>query len=191
MNANGLEQLLLQSLEHERVAVEVYRAALHCVLNEALREEWEQYLAETRSHVDVLSDLCGELQVDITKDTVGRAAVRRIGSALLASIEQGWVDGDRRAAQIVACECVVLIEVKDHLNWTLLRLEVRKAFGAQSTSKLECEQMEGEEEEHLLNARSWIQALWSESLRAKSDAAEPEFGVPDELSRYLHGLVRH
>ena len=31
---------------------------LRCAIDDALRDECEQYLAETRNHVDVLSELC-------------------------------------------------------------------------------------------------------------------------------------
>ncbi len=160
----GLEELLLQSLEHELNAVEVYRAALQCALDEALREEWEQYLAETRSHVDVLTELCESLRVDFEHDTPGRMAVRRIGSAVVASIERAAADGDHAAAQLVACECVMLVETKDHLNWALLVDRIRRTFDAPAVLKLACEQMEGEEDEHLYHARSWTRDLWKERL---------------------------
>jgi hypothetical protein len=172
MDRQGLEHLLLQSLEHERCAVAVYRAALRCVIDDALREEWEQYLAETRSHVDVLSELCDAFRVDSAKDTVGRKAVRSIGAAIVASIEQALAGGDADAAQLVACECVMLVESKDHLNWALLDSRMRKTVGApQSALKLACEQMEGEEDEHLYHARSWTRELWRKRLNS---AAEPE-----------------
>ena len=160
----GLEQLLLQSLEHELNAVEVYRAALPCAVDEALREEWEQYLAETRNHVDVLTELCESLRVDFTRDTAGRKAVRQIGSAILASIERAAAENDPTIAQLVACECVMLIETKDHLNWALIGARIRKTFDAPAVLKLACEQMEGEEDEHLYHARSWTRDLWKQRL---------------------------
>lgn len=177
MNTQGLEHLLLQSLEHERGAVAVYRTALRCVVDEALREEWEQYLAETRSHVDVLVDLCTAFGVDVAKDTVGSKAVRAIGSTLVASIEQALADGDADAAQLVACECVMLVESKDHLNWALLDARVRSLFRApQAALKLACEQMEGEEDEHLYHARSWIRDLWRRRLDSTSSPMEDAGG---------------
>ena len=46
-----LKELLLQSLEHERGGVLIYRTALECVINDDLREEWEKYLTQTEKHV--------------------------------------------------------------------------------------------------------------------------------------------
>ena len=183
MKADGLEQLLLQALEHELSTIEVYQAALRCVSNDALREEWEQYLAETRSHIDVLSELCAALCVDLSRDTVGRLVVRRIGAALVDSIEHALADGDRRVAQLVACECVMLAEAKDHMNWALLCSKVRRTFGAPySNLKLACDQMEGEEDEHLLHARGWARALWADRLRTPlRTVSEPEVDPMEDL----------
>jgi len=183
MKADGLERLLLQALEHELSTVEVYQPALRCVFNDALREEWEQYLAETRSHVDVLLELCAALCIDLARDTVGRLVVRRIGSALVDSIEHALADGDRYVAQMVACECVMLAEAKDHMNWALLCSKVRRTFGAPyATLKLACDQMEGEEDEHLLHARGWVRALWADCLRTPHrTVTEREIDPTEEL----------
>ena len=129
-----------------------------------MREEWEQYLAETRNHVDVLTELCESLRVDFMRDTAGRKAVRQIGSAILASIERAAAENDPTIAQLVACECVMLIETKDHLNWALIGARIRKTFDAPAVLKLACEQMEGEEDEHLYHARSWTRDLWKQRL---------------------------
>ena len=44
MNPEQLNELLLQSLEHEMGGVKVYETALKCVVNEDLKEEWQKYL---------------------------------------------------------------------------------------------------------------------------------------------------
>ena len=50
MKQGQVKELLLQSLEHERGGVHVYEAALECVLNDDLREEFQKYLDQTRNH---------------------------------------------------------------------------------------------------------------------------------------------
>ena len=75
MNRTKLTDLLVQSLEHERGGVELYRAALKCAVNEDLRKEWEEYLSETRRHEAVLADALEQLGVDIDKATPGRQVV--------------------------------------------------------------------------------------------------------------------
>ena len=58
MNSNQLQELLLQSLEHERGGVKLYQAALLCARNASLREEWTKYLAQTEHHVQMLTETC-------------------------------------------------------------------------------------------------------------------------------------
>ncbi len=40
MNEQQMNELLLQSLEHERGGVLVYEKALECAVNEELHQEW-------------------------------------------------------------------------------------------------------------------------------------------------------
>ena len=68
-----LKELLLQSLEHERGGVLIYRIALECAVNPQLRDEWESYLDQTADHVDVLTHTCESLGLDPAR---GRPAVR-------------------------------------------------------------------------------------------------------------------
>ncbi len=46
MKQDQLNELLLQSLEHEKGGVKVYETALRCVVNKDLREEWKKYLEQ-------------------------------------------------------------------------------------------------------------------------------------------------
>lgn len=59
MKRDQVNELLLQSLEHEKGGVKIYETALRCVVNQDLRREWEKYLEQTRNHVKVLTDVCG------------------------------------------------------------------------------------------------------------------------------------
>ena len=46
--------------------------------------------------------------------------VRHIGESLVAAMEMALESGPPEAAEMVAAECVVLAETKDHLNWELI-----------------------------------------------------------------------
>src|SRR5688572_23115334 len=120
MNRKQLEELLLQSLEHEKGGVEVYTTAVRCAQNEELKEEWQKYLGETKEHVEKLQALCSELGIDVDVETPGQKVVRTIGTALVSAMELALAEGDPAAAEIVAAECVVLAETKDHLDWELI-----------------------------------------------------------------------
>jgi len=77
-----VKELLLQSLEHEKGGVKVYETALKCVINEDLKEEWEKYHQETEHHVQVLQDVCSQMQLDPEELTPGRKIVHDMGVPL-------------------------------------------------------------------------------------------------------------
>ncbi len=169
------KELLLQSLEHERGGVKVYRAALECAENEDLREEWERYLAQTEHHVQVLTDVCNAAGLDSKEQTPGSKIVHEIGAALVSAIEQAGRGDDRQAAQIVACECVVLAETKDHLDWELIGALAEKSKGAEAQALKDAyEEVEDQEDEHLYHTRGWCRELWLKSLGVRAVLPPPE-----------------
>src|ERR1700729_1845006 len=97
--------------------VKVYTAAVACAVNEDLKKEWEKYLAETRTHVTALEDVCKAMAMDAKKESPGRAIVRHNGAGLVEAMKMAATAGDPLAAELVACECVVVAETKDHLDW--------------------------------------------------------------------------
>ena len=130
MKPEQLNDLVLQSLEHEIGGVSVYEKAIECAVNKDLREEWEKYLNETRTHVEILTSLCETFGLDPNSRVPSRAVVRTVGSALVEAMDLAASAGNPEAAQLVACECVVLAETKDHLNWELLGKCAEKTAGA-------------------------------------------------------------
>src|SRR5215470_4043897 len=109
--------------------VQVYQAALNCVVNEDLKKEWEKYLEQTNRHVEVLLGLRETFGLDPEEETPGRQVVRHLGKSLVKAIVTSMESGEPQAAEIVACERMVLAETKDHLNWELLAQCAEKAEG--------------------------------------------------------------
>jgi len=120
MKQAQLKELMLQSLEHERGGVLVYQTALECVINRDLRTEWEEYLEQTRTHVQELTKLCEVLGFDPKEVTPGCKVVQHTGKSLVIAMKMALAAGDAAAAELVACECVVLAETKDHADWKLI-----------------------------------------------------------------------
>jgi hypothetical protein len=175
MNQKQVQELLLQSLEHEKGGVQVYETAVKCALRDDLKEEWEEYLEQTRNHVKILGQTCTTLGVDPEKETPGRAIVRGVGAALVAAMEQALAGGDPAAAQLVACECVVLAETKDHFDWTLIGVCAEKMGGEKAEALKEAyDEVEDEEDEHLYHTKGWCRELWIESLGMRADLPPPE-----------------
>jgi rubrerythrin len=175
METAQLKELLLQSLEHESGGVKVYETALKCVVHPELRAEWEGYLAETRSHEAILIETCSALAVDPNEDSPGRKIIRHMGHSLVQAMEMALSGGDRNAAQLVACECVTLAEVKDHLDWELIGKCADKLKGAEAKALREAyEQVEDQEDEHLYHTKGWCRELWIDSLGMQAVLPPPE-----------------
>jgi rubrerythrin len=175
MKDKQLTELLVQSLEHEKGGVLVYETALKCVINEDLRDEWEKYLEETRKHVRALTDVCKGLGVDPDLSSPGRTIVNKIGGSLVAAMEEARAGGSAEGAQLVACECVVLAETKDHLDWELLGKCAAKLDGKRARLLQDAyDEIEDEEDEHLYHSKGWCRELWLAALGLKAILPPPE-----------------
>ncbi len=175
MKAEKLEELLYEALETELGGVQVYTTALRCVVNEELKEEWEKYLDQTRTHVQIMQDLMAQLDLDTEKETPGRKVVRHTGESLVKAMEMALESGEPEAAEVVAAECIVLAETKDHLNWHLIGEAAKKASGEKAKAlKAAHEAIEDEEDEHLYHTAGWARELWMKSLGMKAVLPPPE-----------------
>ena len=175
MKDEQVRELLYQALETEVGGVDVYTTALRCVENDDLKEEWDKYLEQTKTHVTILEDTLRKLGLDPEEETPGRQVVRTIGEALVQAMEMALAEGEPGQAQLVAAEAVVLAETKDHQNWHLLSQVAEKAKGEQAKILKEaCEQVEPEEDEHLYHTKGWARELWIESLGMKAVLPPPE-----------------
>jgi len=170
-----LENFILQSLEHELGGVKVYTAAVQCAINPDLKKEWTKYLAQTEQHVEKLRSLSVALGIDPNKETPGRPVVRVVGAALVEAMKLAQQAGNPEAAQIVACESVVLAETKDHADWELLNKCAEHLDEAVAAPILEiAREVEDEEDEHLYHSKGWCRELWLKSLGIPAVLPPPE-----------------
>jgi ferritin-like metal-binding protein YciE len=175
MHSAQFIELVLQSLEHERGGVKVYQAAIRCAQRDDLRMEWEKYLAQTEEHVSALTEICEVFDIDPFTMTPGTQIVKALGTSLVEAMNAAYAAGDRQAAEIVAAECVVLAETKDHLNWELLGEAAKTLSGEEREALQEAyEKIEEEEDEHLYHTQGWCRELWLESLGLAAELPPPE-----------------
>ena len=171
-----VKELLYQMLETELGGVQVYTTALECVVNDDLEEEWTKYLEQTERHVDVVRELVSKLGLDPEAQTPGRQVVKHIGESLVQAMQMALSSGgEPEAAELVACECVVFAETKDHLNWELLSKYAKKAKGEEKAAMTAaCEEVEDQEDEHIYHSKGWCRELWIQSLGMPSVLPPPE-----------------
>ena len=175
MEMQIVKELLLQSLEHEKGGVKIYETALKCAQNEDLKEEWHKYHQETERHVQVLHDVLSQMQLDPEEQTPGCKIVHDMGQSLVAAMEAALGAGDPAQAEVVACECVVLAEEKDHSNWQLIGEVAKKMTGAEGKAmKQAYKEVEDQEDEHYYHSKGWLRELSLQSLGLKAVLPPPE-----------------
>ena len=175
MEKSQVNELLYQALETEMGGVKVYRTAVKCAQNSDLKEEWEKYLEQTENHVTVVRGVFDALGLDPETETPGRQVVRHKGAALVAAMEMALKAGDLAAAEIVAAECVVDAETKDHQNWELIGKVAEKLKGEEKKALKEAyDEVEDEEDEHLYHTTGWARELWFQALGMPAVLPPPE-----------------
>jgi rubrerythrin len=175
-NPDQTRELLYQALETEQGGIKVYEAAIACALNDDLREEWTEYLEQTRGHERVLRETLTAMGLDPSVETPGRGVVRHIGESLVRAMQiarQGG--GPPAAAELVAAECVVLAETKDHANWELIgRLALESSGKDADALKKAYDQVEDQEDAHLYHSKGWARELWIQALGMPAVLPPPE-----------------
>jgi hypothetical protein len=171
-----LQDLLLQMMETELGGEQVYKMAISCAVNPDLKKEFEGYLEETLSHQNVVRTLCEDLGIDPETQTPTRAVVHHIGQSLVKAMELAKTAGGPPAsAQLVACECVVHAETKDHANWELLGKVAEAATGPEKKLlQAAHSKVEKDEDHHLYHSKGWCRELAIENLGLPAVLPPPE-----------------
>ena len=172
-----LDELLYQMLETELGGEQIYLAAISCAVNDDLRSEWKEYLEETRTHQQVLLALFEQVGLDPNVQTPGRKVVAHIGNALVKAMQMAKAEGDAHAAELVACECVVLAETKDHMNWELIGHVATHGKGdakVLEALKAAHDEVEEDEDHHVYHSKGWTRELWIQSLGLPAVLPPPE-----------------
>lgn len=167
-------ELLLQALETERGGIKVYTAAIQAALNEDLKKEWKDYLEETQNHERILTRVFQEIGLDTETPSPGRDVVAHHGASLVAAIKMAMKNAQPAAAELVAAECVVLAETKDHQNWELIGKVAEQGGPSAKVLKQAFEAVETQEDHHLYHTKGWARELWIQSLGMPAVLPPPE-----------------
>lgn len=174
-NTAQVRELLLQALETERGGIKVYENAIKSAVNENLKKEWREYLEETRTHEKVLLNVFSELGIDPEEQSPGRAVVAHQGESLVAAIQMARKNADAAGAELVAGECVVLAETKDHMNWHLIGHVAKHGTGPEAKIlQAAFDAVESDEDHHLYHTTGWTRELWIQALGFPAVLPPPE-----------------
>ena len=173
MERGQLEELLFQSLETERGGVKIYERAVQSAKNDDLKKEWGEYLEQTRNHEVIMLRVLDTFGLSPENETPGRQIIRTKAQTLVDAMDAA--KADPVAAQLVAAECVVEAESKDHMNWELIGEVAAKLTGDERKTLEEAHsEVEEEEDEHLYHTMGWARELWLESLGLPALLPPPE-----------------
>lgn len=173
-DAAQVTELLLQALETERGGIKIYTTALKAAVNEDLKKEWGEYLEETKRHEQILSRVFEELKLDTEAQSPGRAIVAHHGASLVKAIEMALATAEPAAAELVAAECVVLAETKDHQNWELIGKVAEQGGANAEVLQAAFEAVEKDEDHHLYHTQGWTRELWIQALGMPAVLPPPE-----------------
>lgn len=174
-DSRQLKELLLQALETERGGIKIYQNAIESAVNPDLRKEWKEYLDQTRTHEQVLLNVFSELGLDPEEQSPGRKVVAHQGASLVAAIQMARASVGAAGAELVAGECVVLAETKDHMNWELIGHVVEHGSGPEvKVLKAAFEAVEQDEDHHLYHTTGWTRELWIQALGFPAVLPPPE-----------------
>ena len=174
-NPEQLQDLVLQMMETELGGEQIYLTALQCAQNADLKKEWQEYLEETRMHQRVVRALCESLGIDPDAQTPSRKVVKHLGASLVQAMQMALKDGSPAAAELTACECVVLAETKDHSNWELLGKVAEVATGSTGKALQDAyDKVQEDEQHHLYHTMGWCRELWIQALGMPAVLPPPE-----------------
>ena len=150
VDASQLHELLYQALETELGGVKIYETALRCAVNDDLRKSGRNTSSRPAPTSRWSRTCCETLGLDPATMTPGRKVVGHIGASLVEAMEMALKAGDKAAAELVACECVVLAETKDHANWELIGHVAKHGKGEEAkVLKAAYDAVEEDEDHHL------------------------------------------
>lgn len=121
--------LLGQALQCELGGAQVYAAAIRCAQASSLRAHWVASLARANERARILAEAFATLGLPVEAETPGRAAIRRLQEAAVASMEDSRTDAPLDAVQLVAADCVVAIEARTAGTWRLVRVLAKALAG--------------------------------------------------------------
>lgn len=151
---------LYQALETESAAVDVYDAALACATSDTLRDAWKRHRDAKRAAHRDLERALGSLALDAHAQTPSRHVARHLGQSLVCAVKMACQSAAPANAEVIAAECIVHAETASRHHWLRVQRLARLMPGEAGASLVMLAQgLEGEQEEHIEQAETWLREL--------------------------------
>jgi hypothetical protein len=164
---------LSEFLEHERNAAKLYELGLEKEMSDEQRERLQDFLAQTRRHIEILTAAIADLGGD-PEELSQAAQLNRLSWTALVE-----TDAEGPLGVLDFFQRLVLAEYVDYMNWRFLSELVRRVDDPRIASVLEryLREVQDEEVEHFRWTEKQIERL--SVADAFSAIAEPEAQAPE------------
>ncbi|HEX9993149.1 MAG TPA: ferritin-like domain-containing protein [Acidimicrobiales bacterium] len=171
LNGQFLADLLSQFLAHEQCGVHLYRTVAGLTQNPVLQRRYEEFLAETEHHVDVLERLIAALGGDPGYVSPAARLTHAMDAKMLEAVALMAGSADILPLEMAMLEAVVLAETKDAADWKFLHaLGEAMDEGEGRTAVLAAvAEVEPQEADHI----GWAISMWQQMamVQARSKTA--------------------
>jgi hypothetical protein len=114
------QHLLCQAWKTNSNLIHVYETAIGCAVDNACGCDWKRLLAEATRYRRRLLGAFRYFGLNPQSGTIGCLPISDADCLLSTAMRMAMANGDMKAAQLVAQECVKLAEAKDHLQRELI-----------------------------------------------------------------------
>lgn len=177
-NKEKVVDLLCQALQSELGRALVVDVALRSAQHERLRDHWERARSRSASRIQALRLAFRELEIPMDHETPGRETVRRIQESLLAAMEDSLPGTALDSAQLIAADCVVVMEAKTDACWRLIRLLAKALAGERGKIlKAACARVDADTDMPL--SAAWTHELWLKAIGLAATLPPPAPGMAE------------
>lgn len=179
VNMEWLHNFMSEMLAVERGGEELYEKALEELSHEDLRPKLEQFLEQTRRHVEICEEMLEKAGAESDMQSPGAEAAQHKAQGLLsAEVPEEMADKNN-------LENLVLAETKDHWNWEMLSslMEDIEDRELKRAVKQGVREVQRQEREHVAWAQKMVTKLATEEARRMPEKEEmEEEGESDEMT---------
>jgi rubrerythrin len=158
---------LSEFLAVEKGGVKLYTEALRHVMDDDVRDKFNEFLGQTRRHVEILEGVIRDLGGQTTYMSPSAGIAEEKAEALLKTMAEA--DGaSGKQAELNAIENIVIAETKDHADWELLGKIARRTDDSDLRAVLQpaVDEVEPQEDDHLFWTKEQMSKLAIAALAA-------------------------
>jgi len=186
LNGPFIADLLSSFLVHEQCGFHLYRTVSALTKNPMLSGKYQQFGAQTESHIGILEQLITDLGGKPGYVSPAARMTEAMNTKMVEAITLLSGSADENTVEQAMLEAVVLAETKDHANWKLLgSLAGEMPDGeAKEAILVAVGQVEDQEDNHV----EWASSTWEKLSLTQARSGLAQKGM--EMAQKAVGKVK-